>query len=127
MKAWEICNKENLGKIYKDNNGDKWKVVEVFTNKYDLENNNELTDCDKLTDANFMSDIIAMDFKEIVDWSKVPVDTKILVRNYKENKWKKRHFAKYEDGKIYAWYNGYTSFTVEETTQWNCAKLYEGE
>lgn len=38
-----------------------------------------------------------------VDWSKVAVDTPILVRNSEEEVWEKRHFAKYENGIVYAW------------------------
>lgn len=46
----------------------------------------------------------------IVDWESVAVDTPILVGN--DNKtWFKRYFAKYEDGKVYAWLNGKTSWS----------------
>lgn len=71
-----------------------------------------------------------MEYEIPVDWSKVPVDTKILVRNRTGRKWYKRHFAKYEDGKVYAFFNGYSSFTASdenEVNSWNYAKLYEGE
>lgn len=63
-----------------------------------------------------------------VDWSKVPVDTKILVRNSEDEAWKKRYFAKFEDEKIFAWANGVTSFSAYNsvfTIQWKCAKLAE--
>lgn len=63
-----------------------------------------------------------------VDWSKVPVDTKILVRNSEHEAWKKRYFAKFEDGKIFAWANGATSFSTynsDFTTQWKEGKLAE--
>lgn len=62
-----------------------------------------------------------------VDWSKVPVDTPILVRDEDEEKFRKRHFAKYENGKVYAWYTGATSWTANENcvTSWDCAKLAE--
>lgn len=63
-----------------------------------------------------------------VDWSKVPVDTKILVRDSENETWKKRHFAKFEDGKIFAWANGVTSFSVynsDFTKEWNQGKLAE--
>ena len=33
-----------------------------------------------------------------IDWSKVEVDTPILVKNYEDEPWIKRYFAKYEDG-----------------------------
>lgn len=60
-----------------------------------------------------------------VDWSKVAVDTPILVRAYKNDRWFKRHFAKYEDGKVYAWNSGNTSWTGEEMVDWEYAKLLE--
>lgn len=62
-----------------------------------------------------------------VDWSKVPVDTPILVRDEDEEKFKKRYFAKYANEKVYAWNMGTTSWTADENcvTTWNCAKLAE--
>lgn len=38
-----------------------------------------------------------------VDWSKVPVDTPILVRDSELFAWSKEHFAKYEDETVYTW------------------------
>ena len=64
-----------------------------------------------------------------VDWSKVAVDTPILVRDYKENEWIKRYFAKYENGKVYTWLGGATSWSVYggNVTDWKFAKLAESE
>ena len=64
-----------------------------------------------------------------VDWSKVAVDTPILVRGYEEESWKKRHFAKYENGIVYAWAGGATSWSVcsGEVTGWKFAKFAESE
>lgn len=61
-----------------------------------------------------------------VDWSKVAVDTPILVRNFESDLWKHRYFAKYENGKIYAWDGGRTSWSVNESNDiidWSFAKL----
>ena len=60
------------------------------------------------------------------DWSKVEVDTPILVRN-DGAKWVKRHFAKYENGLVYAWKDRCTSWTTEDMTEWDYAKLAEDE
>lgn len=63
-----------------------------------------------------------------VDWSKVPVDTKVYVRDYDSDTWKPRYFAKFEDGKIFAWTNGATSFSrnsVCDSSWWNQGKLAE--
>ena len=65
-----------------------------------------------------------------VDWSKVKVDTPILVRGSEDGDWLRRHFAKYEDGIVYTWKDGHTSWTVshgKEVTWWNFSKLAEGE
>lgn len=67
--------------------------------------------------------------KPETDWSKVKVDTPILVRQTKDKdrEWERRHFAKYENGKVYAWDGGGTSWTKEYMTAWNYAKLAEGD
>ena len=62
---------------------------------------------------------------DFVDWGNLEVDTKILVKTYVNDKWKKRYFAKHEYGSVYAWNEGRTSFTEEKTTQWAIAKLYK--
>ena len=62
-----------------------------------------------------------------VDWSQVEVDTPILVKYSELTNWKKRHFAKYENGIVYAWNNGETSWTTVAMTDWKYAKLAEDE
>nr|DAX66934.1 MAG TPA: hypothetical protein [Caudoviricetes sp.] len=64
----------------------------------------------------------------IVDWSKVAVDTPILVKQYEQDKWEKRHFAYFKDERVYAWLCGATSWSADyegDTTDWNLAKLAE--
>ena len=59
-----------------------------------------------------------------VDWSKVPVDTPIWVRDSEDNEWRPRYFAKYEDGLVHSWYGGTTSWSTNADTMfWNYAKL----
>ena len=68
------------------------------------------------------------DYKEPeVDWSKVEVDTPILVRDHESQEWDARHFAKYEHGRVYAWNFGRTSWSEEYMTDWKYAKLAESE
>ena len=68
------------------------------------------------------------DYKEPeVDWSKVEVDTPILVRQGEDGEWLKRHFAEYECGTVYAWKDSRTSWTEEDVTEWKYAKLAESE
>ena len=63
-----------------------------------------------------------------IDWSKVPVDTKLLVREHGSQVWFNRYFARYGDGKVYVFREGKTSWSdnglnCEET--WDFAKLAE--
>ena len=62
------------------------------------------------------------------DWSKVAVDTPILVRDYEGQEWARRYFAKYENETIYSWDGGSTSWTSRgNVTEWKYAKLAESE
>ena len=65
--------------------------------------------------------------KPEIDWSNVPVDAEILVKNNNDPAWYCRHFAKYENGKVYAWLQGKTSFTTSEEQSWDCAELAKGD
>lgn len=60
-----------------------------------------------------------------VDWSKVAVDTPILATYSGIHRWVKRHFAKYENGTVYAWNHGTTSWSGEMCTACKLAKLPE--
>ena len=65
-----------------------------------------------------------------VDWSKVAVDTPIFVRDSEKVMWRKRHFAKYENGIVFAWENGLTSWSAyssSDISAWKMAKLAESE
>lgn len=64
-----------------------------------------------------------------VDWSKVAVDTPILVRDSEEGKWLRRYFANYENGTVYAWESGTTSWSssIGSVRNWEYAKLVESE
>ena len=64
---------------------------------------------------------------EQVDWRKVKIDTPIYVRDCEDDPWFPRYFAKYENGKVYAWCNGGTSFTKRDDKYWNYAELAERE
>ena len=63
-----------------------------------------------------------------VDWTKVKVDTPVLVRDCETDSWQKRHFAKYENGAVHAFPSGFTSWTAQSLTPkfWLFAKLAEG-
>ena len=70
------------------------------------------------------------EYEPTVEWSKVSVDTPILVKNEcGSGRWIKRHFAHYRDGKVYAWKGGTTSYTSQQDppSVWQYAKLYKQE
>ena len=65
-----------------------------------------------------------------VDWSKVKVDTPIWVRDDEDGSWMRRYFAKFVDGKVYAWMDGATSWSANSeynVNSWKYAKLAESE
>lgn len=124
MNIREVFEKCNDGDYVIDNFNKKWKVEEEELKQKYFDNwciiNNFYT----------LKQIMKLDFKKDynVDWSKVAVDTKILVSN--DNKiWYKRYFAKFENDKIYSFANGTTSFTHGYISfePWRYAKLYKEE
>ena len=59
-----------------------------------------------------------------VDWSKVPVDTKVYA--YLNGHMKLRHFAFYKRGKIHTWSDGCTSWSAPCTnSNWDRVELAE--
>lgn len=65
-----------------------------------------------------------------IDWNKIEVDTPILVRDAENTEWLKKHFAKYEDGIVYVWNLGRTSWSApndKSVSAWSYAKLVEDE
>lgn len=65
-----------------------------------------------------------------VDWSKVKVNTPILVRDFEKAAWERRYFAGFKDGEVYAWNGGLTSWTADDEKNvciWKYAKLAESE
>ena len=63
----------------------------------------------------------------IVDWSKVKVDTPILV-SLDDETWLCRYFAAFKNGIVYTWSGGATSWSVRKREcqdAWRLAKLAE--
>ena len=91
----------------------------------------DCVDCEYYKDSECSSkaeEWLFAEYKEPeVDWSKVKVDTPILVRNSKDGSWNRRYFAGYENGKVYAWKYGRTSWTAMNGSSWEYAKLVESE
>ncbi|MBF1762830.1 MAG: hypothetical protein HXP18_02680 [Veillonella sp.] len=64
----------------------------------------------------------------IIDWSKVKVDTPVLVKTYEQDAWQKRYFAYLKGGRVYVWLCGTTSWSADndkDVMSWNYAKLAE--
>nr|DAJ97825.1 MAG TPA: hypothetical protein [Caudoviricetes sp.] len=75
------------------------------------------------TEENQQIDIA--EYLGIVDWSKVKVDTPIIVRN-DGCVWVRRYFAEYKNGKVRTYFNGATSWSSDgRMDSWDCAKLAE--
>ena len=65
-----------------------------------------------------------------IDWSKVPKDTKVLVRNIGDDKWRRRYFAGYEKGLFFTYPNGSTSWSYDpehDLIPWDEARLADPE
>lgn len=63
-----------------------------------------------------------------VDWSTVKVDTPVLVGSCADGQLTRRYFAGYNDGHVYTWDGGATSWSTDDENQiswWNYAKLAE--
>ena len=62
-----------------------------------------------------------------IDWSKVPIDTHILVKKGINDEWTERNFAGYIGGKVCAFNVGQNSENFNCIYQWYFAKLAEQE
>lgn len=118
MNIKEVFEKCNDGDYVVDNKNIKWEVIEG-----DLINDNVY-----ITDFYSLKELFDLEFKKVyeIDWSKVEVDTKILVSD--DNIiWHGAYFAMFENDTIYAFGNGTTSFTYgyKEIIPWVYAKLYK--
>ena len=73
--------------------------------------------------------LIDMEFEEVIDWRKLPIDTKILVWSRISKQKYNRHFAGIDDetGQVKAWNTGQTSFTTTKSSTWENAELYKEE
>lgn len=121
MNIKEVFEKCKDGDYVIDNFNKKWKVEEEELKQKYFDNwciiNNFYT----------LKQIMLLDFKKVydIDWSKVEVDTKILVSD-DGNVWRRRYFAKYENDKVCAFVGGATSFSNRGSyISWKYAKLYK--
>ncbi len=71
-----------------------------------------------LSDSENLKNILQADFEPVVDWSKVEVDTPVIISGNL-----KRHFAGVENGSIMVWSNGQTSWTTLTKTGYNPSQV----
>ena len=127
--GWRYCACRYNGELYLTNEIPMVDMESGYINIYS---------CNKFEYANCLKSVFpkikgneVLDIAEelgIVDWSKVPVDTPIYVREHENNTWEKRHFAFFKNGRVYAWLSGTTSWTNNDpnaTFIWKYAKLAE--
>lgn len=79
------------GARYRDSHGRVWiydsGLISVKTGK-------------EIESVYTLDELSNMEFSEDVDWSKIPVDTKVMVYS-NDGEWHRKYFAKYERGEIY--------------------------
>ena len=122
----------------KYNVGDKFviEIGEVYSSGLPFANDDEPSILYRIKgfnslvfDKNGLDKLKKLEKAEVaVDWSKVAVDTPILVSNNGDY-WRRRYFAKYENGMVYAFNGGKTSWSNQwdEPLEWEYAKLAESE
>ena len=123
MKLTEIV--WETGRRYEDNYGYIWEVnSDGGTLSGEIDFNESY-----LESFYSLREISELEFKGIVNWSQVKVDTKVTVWNTDFDSFKrKRYFAKYEDGLIYVFGDGRTSWNAldeNDLTAWDCGELAE--
>ena len=123
IRIEDIMKLENEGKMYKADGREF-----ILVSRYDrpvLEEVGTGKPIESIYDIYCFDTILQLEFEEIFDWSKVQVDEKLLVSDDGET-WRHGHFAKFENGVVYTWYFGSTSFTVRDQNKfdaWKFAKL----
>lgn len=120
IKFWDM---KFDGRKYKDKNGFVWELDDTKNNFYAYIAGMGIS---VLTFYYSLKQLVDMEFEEYVEWSEVPIDTKILVWNKTSKQKYNRHFAGIdaETGKVKAWNTGQTSFTTSITSVWENAELY---
>ena len=127
--GWRYCVMDNFDNLY---------LTNEKPSMYDDVNEIRISSCKKAMGASAFKNILpklkcneCISIAEelgIVDWSKVAVDTPILVSGDGKY-WYKRYFASFDGCDVLAWEYGATSWSVEnaedEVFKWNYAKLAE--
>ena len=121
MKIWEINREE--GRTYTAT-GEFDGTSVMYVLRADSVGNLRCEDMSKIEENLALNMILEMEFEEVVDWSEVPVDTKVLVSNDGE-RWDKAYFKQYKDGIFYCFSDGRTSWTSIFSKEYKYCKLAE--
>lgn len=87
--------------------------------------NNKGCSCSNL-EHNFPEEAVKIieEWIKEVEWMNIEVDTNLVV-SHNGITWYKRHFAKYEEGKIYVYQGGCSSYTTQKVETYKHNKLWE--
>ena len=123
MKVWEINLEEN--KQYEVVGvSDKCFEGKIFTPDRFGDLNTQ--DCRTISELCTLRELLDLEFEEVIDWSKIPIDTKVLVSNDGE-KWRKRYFKEVRDNLFVCFVLGRTSWSAnlsgKEINEWEYCKL----
>lgn len=123
MKGINMTNKEKYAKEILDIvcSGHHVAIVKNKPCNCDFNDIDCHTECDSYHSSDGCWEYFAKwcnkEYQE-VDWSNVKVDTPILVKTKEGENWKRRYFAAYKDGRVYAWDSGATSWSVTNKLSW---------
>lgn len=119
------CEKyaEKIADAMVDNNCD-------FIKKYVLKS--QCLECQNLICSDCIKIVkqwLLEEYEPEIDWTKIPVDTPVLVKDKTSNIWKERRFMCYQPNFRYNFWcfnHGSDSQKSCEATGWECCKLLEG-
>ena len=126
MMAGDIVHVGIIGELYLTNTMPMVDMESGYINIYSC-NKFEYANCLKSVFPKIKGNEVLNIAKELgfIDWSKVKVDTPILVSQNKVD-WKPRYFARYTNGIVETWLCGCTSWSIDsanDTCIWKYAKL----
>lgn len=122
----ELVNKKNLIFESLGRTGGFCEGI-ICSNKCPFISVSQTMSCSKLFNENpylYAKLVMEYEFKDTdIDWTKVKVDTPVLVIREKYDT-VKRHFSSYSDGVVYVWSDGRTSFTTDRNELYDKERVY---
>lgn len=117
----DIIHKQGFNYLFLDTNADMYvesnKKPEFVENVFMFCGGRQSMICEEFA-TTILKDLLENrnyieidDYIDCTDWSKVEVDTPVLVKCDDDSDWNRRYFAKYENGVVYAWSCGATEWT----------------